>query len=324
MFEHGPSSAAPHAIFGEAGAHILGHEFAGVVTAIAPGVTGLSIGDAVAVRPNVWDGTCPACGRGNPNLCESGGFIGINGGGGGFSEHVVVDRSAVHVLPGDVGTQRGALIESMAVAWHAVSRSNLRRGDTALIVGAGPIGLSVLLCLRAQGAARVIVSEPSTARRQRAADLGAETIDPRDGDLISTLIDMTSGGADISFDASGYSAETFTAAYRSLRSGGHMVVVARVHDQISFDVGDFLFSERTVTGSYSYTDEDFAEVTDAVLRGVLDPLPLVSRVIPLESLVSAGLEHLLGDGRESEVKILVGLNVTKSGPLMKGRQHDEV
>ena len=97
LFQHMPVPLEHvHPLLPEAGPHVLGHEFAGTVTEVGEGVSGVAEGALVAVRPNVWDGTCAACLRGEPNLCASFGFIGINGGGGGYSEYVVVDADHVH------------------------------------------------------------------------------------------------------------------------------------------------------------------------------------------------------------------------------------
>src|SRR5690554_1269512 len=129
LFANGPASAEPHSLIGEPGPHVLGHEFSGIVTEVSADVVGVRVGDAVAVRPNLWDGTCAACRAGNPNICEHWAFIGVNGGGGGFSESVVVPQDCVHTLPEGVGTDVGALVESTTVGWRAVKRSGMRAGD---------------------------------------------------------------------------------------------------------------------------------------------------------------------------------------------------
>ncbi len=295
-----------HPLFGEAGPHTLGHEFSGRVVAVGEGVDDLPLGTLVAVRPNVWDGTCDACLRGENNLCRQFGFIGINGHGGGFSEFVVVDRGAAHALADSFGDDIAAMVESTTVAWHAVKMAEAGTETTALIVGAGPIGLGILLCLKARGASRIIVSEPSAARRQVAADLGADAIDPREVDLDAHVAEATGGaGVDAAFDASGVGQPTYDAAFRALRPGGVSVVVAQFHGPVLVDLNDYLTTQKRLVGSFAYTDEDFTEVIAEIEAGRIDPTPLISRRISLADVLEGGIRHLLGGGRETETKILV-------------------
>ncbi|MEK6310459.1 MAG: zinc-binding dehydrogenase [Curtobacterium sp.] len=305
LFRYAPiPDAYGHPLFHETGPHVLGHEFSGRVVEIGDGVTGIELGTLVAVRPNVWDGTCPACLRGEPNLCESFGFVGINGGGGGYSPFVVVAPDQVHAMPDSVGADAAAMVESTTVAWHAVKLSGAGEGSTALIIGAGPIGLALLLCLRARGASRVVVSEISESRRALAERLGADTVDPRETDPVAH-VRGSGGGVDVSFDASGVGEVTLLPALEALRPGGSSVIVAQFHGPVPIDPNLFLLGEKRVIGSFAYTDEDFAEVVALISSGELDPRPLISTVLPLEDAIDGGLRHLLGEGRNTEVKMLI-------------------
>jgi len=308
FYGSGPAYPAEqeHPVLHEKGPHTLGHEFSGTVLEVGDGVDGLAVGDLVAVRPNVWDGTCEACLRGEPNLCENRGNIGYDGGGGGFSEVAVIPAENVYKLPASFDGQLGALVESLTVAWRPVRKSGAGAGTTALVVGAGPIGLGLLLCLRAVGVEQVIVSEPGESRAALARSLGADVVDPRGTDVAAYAIEATGGkGVDVAFDASGFDENTLPTAFAAIRTAGTVVVVARFHGIVPMDPKDFLFGEKTVTGSYSYTDQDFREVIEAIDSGRLDPRPLISSTIPLKDVVGRGIEHLLGDGRSTEVKILV-------------------
>jgi threonine dehydrogenase-like Zn-dependent dehydrogenase len=297
---------AVHPTMNEAGPKVLGHEFSGKVVEVADGVEGVAVGDLVAIRPSIADGTCAACLRGQPNLCENWGFIGLHGWGGGFSEFVVAPLDNVYRLPAGVTAEAGAMAEPLAVAWAAVRRSGATDGSVALVVGAGPVGLCLLLCLQAVGASRVVVSEISEGRRAMAERLGAEVIDPRQVDAVEHLRSVTYGsGADVSFDASGAGPVTFDAALDALRPGGTSVVVAMSHQDVPLDPNRFLNTEKHLTGSFAYLPEDFGAVIDALGDGRIDPLPLVTSTIALEDAVEKGIEHLLGDGRSTEVKVLV-------------------
>lgn len=198
------------------------------------------------------------------------------------------------------------------MAWRPVRKSGAGMGTTALVVGAGPIGLGLLLCLKAVGVEQVIVSEPGESRAALAKSLGADVVDPRSTDVAAYAIEATGGkGVDVAFDASGFDEHTLPTAFAALRIAGTVAVVARFHGIVPMDPRDFLFGEKTITGSYSYTDQDFREVIEAIDSGRLDPRPLVSSTIALSDVVSGGIEHLLGEGRATEVKILVSPSLDK-------------
>ena len=296
----------PHPLVGQPGPHVLGHEFAGYVTEVGDGVDGIPVGALVAVQPSFEDGTCAACLRGEPNLCEQFGFLGVNGGGGGFAEYVVAAADKVFVLPDGFTPETGALVEPLSVALHAVRLSGIAAGQTALVVGGGPIGLGLLLCLKAQGAQRVIVSEMSTVRRELAAALGADVVDPRATDLGGFVHELTKGqGVDASFDAAGAGQATFDTAVNALRKGGTTVVVAMYHADVTVNPSLFMITEKRVTGSFAYSRDDFRTVIDMIADGRLDPVPLVTSRIKLADALEKGIHALQSTGRDTEVKILV-------------------
>lgn len=153
-----PAEGAPHPLTGETVPITLGHEFAGVVRELGDGVNDLRVGDRVVVEPYLVCGRCDPCQRGMYNVCQSLGFVDLSGGGGGFSQFVVAERRWIHPL-GELGTDVGALIEPLAVAYHAVRLSGARPGGTAIVFGAGPIGLVTTAVLRAVGTESIIVVE---------------------------------------------------------------------------------------------------------------------------------------------------------------------
>lgn len=151
--------------------------------------------------------------------CSSLGWIGLSSAGG-LAEYIAVDEKYLHSLPSSVSLEHGAMVEPLAVALHAVEASGLQAGGTALVLGAGPIGCFVTAALIAQGAQTVIVSEPSSKRRERALHAGAHhALDPRQVDIVEEVRKLTGSaqGVDCSFECAGVQ-KTLEAAIAALRT----------------------------------------------------------------------------------------------------------
>jgi (R,R)-butanediol dehydrogenase/meso-butanediol dehydrogenase/diacetyl reductase len=296
-FEH------PHPLTGSTLPQILGHEFSGTVVELGEGVDGISVGDRVAVWPIYYCGDCAACRRGMYNACQKIGFHGLSSDGGGMAEFTTVSASKLHVLPENVDLRLGALVEPMAVAWHAVSRSGVEPGGTALIAGAGPIGIGVWFALKARGIEKVLVSEPSADRRAIIAALGATVVDPVTEDLGAAVTALTDGdGVDVAFDAAG-AGPAITSSLASLVPGGRVVVVAIHERTMDFLPTQLVMAETEIAGALAYLPKDFDAVIAAMAAGVYDTTGWVKDV-PLDGVVDA--IHALRGG--AGAKILVQSN----------------
>ncbi|MCE3549921.1 2,3-butanediol dehydrogenase [Pseudonocardia sp. RS11V-5] len=297
-----PNKGEPHPLTGVEMPVVLGHEFAGVVSAVGSGVTGVSEGDKVAVEPYWVCGECVACKAGRYNICRSLGFVGLAGDQGGFAERCVVDQRWVHPL-GDLPTDLGALVEPLAVGYHAVRLSGVREGGTAVVYGAGPIGLVTTAALKAAGASQVVVVEPAAARKAKAGPAGADVIiDPIADDAPAAILDLTGGGADVAFECAGIDA-VLASAIGSVRPGGTVVNVAIWGHVPSVAVNDLVMSEVNLLGSLAYCGDH--PDTIALLRdGKVDAAQFITGRIGLEDIVSGGFRELI-DNKEENVKILV-------------------
>lgn len=299
----------PHPVSGDIAPVTMGHEFSGVISEMGDDVTGLEEGEPVAVNPILYCGECRQCREGNYHICEDGGFVGLSGGGGGFAESVVVNAEKAIPLGDDVPLEYGALVEPLSVGLHAVRRSGIRAGDTVAVFGSGPIGLSVIQCARAAGAGQIFVSEPRDARRERAAESGADhLIDPTENDAVDEIQSATEGGVDAAFEAAGIE-PTFNAALESTRPSGTITVVSIWEEKASMPPNTLVLGERTLTGTLAYlggprSDEEFGMVIEMLADGTLDPNPLVTDRIGLEDIVDDGFEALL-DEESDQVKIFV-------------------
>ena len=298
-----PTAAAPHPLTGESVPITLGHEFAGVVAELGEGVSGVRVGDRVVVEPYIICGKCDACVSGRYNVCQTLGFVGLSGFGGGFSQFVVAEERWIHPL-GDLGTDVGALIEPLAVAYHAVRLSGVQPAQTALVFGAGPIGLVTTAALKAAGVEEVIVVEPAEVRKAKAPVAGADhVLDPTKTDVVAEVRELTKGrGADVSFECAGIDA-VLKSAILSTRAGGTVVNVAIWGHEASVAMNDLVFHEVNILGSLAYANDHPATIA-MVASGKVDPFQFITGRVDLDNIVAKGFDELINN-KEENVKILV-------------------
>jgi (R,R)-butanediol dehydrogenase/meso-butanediol dehydrogenase/diacetyl reductase len=257
----------------------------------------------VVVEPYIICGRCDACRTGRYNVCQTLGFVGLSGYGGGFSQYVVAEERWIHPL-GELGTDVGALIEPLAVAYHAVKLSKAQPEHTALVFGAGPIGLVTTAALKAAGVEQVLVVEPADVRKQKAPGAGADhVIDPTSTDVAAEVAELTEGrGADVSFECAGIDA-VLKSAILSTRAGGTVVNVAIWGHEASVAMNDLVFHEVNILGSLAYADDHPATI-EMVASGKVDPFQFITGRIELDDIVAKGFDELINN-KEENVKILV-------------------
>ncbi|KAJ5200461.1 Polyketide synthase enoylreductase [Penicillium cf. griseofulvum] len=298
----------PHPLTGETLPATLGHEFSGTVEEVGSDVKGFKVGDRVAVKPNLFDSTCSSCSVGLFNACEKVGFIGYSSQAGGLSDHIVVDSKHAILLPDSIPLDVGALVEPLAVAWHAVSRSPLQTNDTVLVVGAGPIGLAIIQVLKAKGVTSIIAVEVSERRREFALGLGAtEVLNPVDVDAVTQVRVLTGNvGAAVAFECSGVQAGLDT-AIAGLRVRGTMVIVSMWEQRPTLDALAVVYQEKYVTGAVIYDDGDFEAVIDAIASGNIQPRSMITSKIRMEDVDEKGFKALIEE-RDKHVKILIDIS----------------
>jgi 2-desacetyl-2-hydroxyethyl bacteriochlorophyllide A dehydrogenase len=224
-----PSKDNPHALTGESLPVTLGHEFCGRISHVPDGLqTDLKIGDPVMIDPRLYCTNCAQCSGTRTNMCSSWGFLGLSGAGGGLSETVAVDPKACHVLPESVDLRNAALIEPLTVARHALKSSGFSQYENlnVLILGGGPVGIAVALDLKVHGAKQVLVSEPSSTRREQMAKYCSTALDPTQTAVAAECRKRTGGeGVDVVFDCAGVMPALRT-GFDALRNQGTYVNVA--------------------------------------------------------------------------------------------------
>lgn len=292
----------PHALTGGTAPLILGHEFSGDVVEVGPGVTNVKVGDRVAPDACQVCWECPRCKENRYSLCDKLAFTGLMTDGA-FAEYVNVPAYTMYKIPDDMSYEVGAVIEPLAVAMHAIRRAPLVQGDTVVIMGAGTIGLSALMCAKAAGASKIYTIEVAKARKEYALKAGATAVlDPTEVDVVAKVKELTNGGADVVFECVG-SDKTAPVAIELARSAGRVVIVGIFEKAAALNFNALSFTEKEVTGSLGYYGE-FAPAIQLVSDGRIDVEPLITGKINIEDIVEKGFEELL-NRKEENIKILV-------------------
>lgn len=295
----------PHPLSHNKAPVVLGHEFSGEVAEIGEGVKGLKVGDRVAVEPIVACGECPACREGKYNLCSSLGFHGLCGSGGGFAEYTVFPAEFVHKIPDTLSYEKAALVEPMAVALHSLRVCNFMAGETALVLGAGPIGLATIECLKAAGAKLVIAMQRKSVRQEYAKRSGADVVlDPNEVNVAEEVRKLTDGvGADVSFETTGAKIG-FEAGINSIKYDGTMVVTSIWEGDVSFNPNTIVFSEKKIIGTIAYRHE-FPATIALMGDNRIKAEGYITKKIYLDDIAKEGFGALTGPEKKQHVKILI-------------------
>ncbi len=244
---------------------IMGHETVGTIAAIGDEVDPGLTGRRVVLKPILACGGCEACRAGRTNLCANGRLVGRDLSGG-FAERFAVPASAAVELSPGVPDDVATLVEPLANAVHVTSRA-VREGDDVLVIGAGPIGALMARMAVERGAVRVFVTDRIPARLELARAQGAVPLDASDPE--GALAEATAGrGADVVIDAVGVEA-TWSLALRAVRAGGRIEAVGLGAGSGAIDFFAVIGKEAAITGSFAWTDGDFAQAVDLIERGAI-------------------------------------------------------
>lgn len=264
---------------------VMGHEAAGVIARLGPGVHGWATGDRVTFDSTVYCGDCEHCRRGEVNLCHHRRVLGVSCEDyrqpGAFADFVVVPTRVLYRLPDALSFEEAALIEPFTIALHAVRRHPVQVNDTALIIGCGMIGLALLQTARLAGFGRIVAVDTAADRRREARTLGAdEVIDSSGSDTLDRLLALTGGrGFDRVFEAVGIG-PTVDLAVRAARKGGSATLVGNVTPQVPLPLQLVVTREITLHGSCASAGE-YPACLDLMASGRLNAKSLLSAVAPL-------------------------------------------
>jgi threonine dehydrogenase-like Zn-dependent dehydrogenase len=258
---------------------IPGHEIGGEVLSCGPGVPAeYAPGRSVIVMPYTSCGDCSSCRKGRTNACRYNRTLGVQQDGG-LAEEIVLPAGKL-LLNDTLAPQHLALVEPLAVGFHAVARGRVAKGERVVVLGCGMIGMGVLIAAVSRGA-EVIAVDMSAEKLALAAKFGAaHTIDASTRDVVAIVAVLTSdNGVDVAFEAVGTPA-TFTQCIALAGFAGRVVYVGYSKAPVTYETQAFNLKELDILGSRNATLEDFHTVI-AYLERIGDRADaLISRVIP--------------------------------------------
>lgn len=268
----------------------LGHEAAGVLAAVGPGVKAWHEGDRTCLMPHVPCGECYYCTVGEEALCPHTQILGIHRDGA-FAEYVKIPATSLVALPDGIPFEIGAILtDAVSTAYHAVvCRGNLKAGESVAVFGCGGVGHHGIVWARQQGAGRIIALDIASGALERAMSVGAdEVIDAREGDIAKKVRALTSGlGVDLALEFVGR-AETVTEGLKSLRRGGRLVVVGVGPERVTLPpLQVFVGVEAALLGSMGFHRTDLEKVIRSVAEGKINLSDSIGQILPLSAINDA-------------------------------------
>lgn len=281
---------------------VLGHEFVGVVEEVTPGVANVKAGDRVVAYPLLSCGVCLPCRTGSPHVCRKLGLLGIDVDGG-ICEYAWVDADVLFTVPDVVSDKVAAVIEPLAVIVRALHQARFQPLDSAVVIGAGPIGILTGIMLKHCSASRVIISDIDAARLAMCREFGFETVNVKEKNLVDYVNEATGGdGVDIVFECSGTESSALEVT-RLARIGGCICMTGVHKAPHAVNLMDLNFKEQWMIGTRVYTKREFELSVPYAAALAADLEKIVSHVVPLSQ--SDAVFAMIADPAVNTVKVLV-------------------
>ncbi len=280
---------------------IPGHEFAGEIVNVGSELKGFKPGDRVAIEPNLFCGKCHFCRTARKHFCENWMAVGLSIDGA-FAEMCRVPEQALYRMPDNLTFNQAAFFEPAACVLHGIERANLQSGETALVFGAGSIGLLYSQLLKRRGASKVILAEIDPAKRDLAKQFNPDLIiDPKAVDFRDKINEITAGyGPDIVFDAAG-SVQVLQTAIEVVQTGGRIIVFGVPPENAQWPLHPFEIYRREISLIGSFTNP---YTNEAALQ--LLPSLQVDSIVSARIKVDQVIEYIqrLQAGKERKVQIV--------------------
>ncbi|MEK3795988.1 NAD(P)-dependent alcohol dehydrogenase [Paenibacillus sp. FSL R7-0204] len=286
------------------GDFILGHECAGEVVELGPGVKHLKVGDRVALEPGVTCGQCEFCKSGKYNLCPDVQFLATPPYHGCLMDYIAYPENMAFKLPDNVSSVEGALVEPLAVGLHAAAQGGVKLGDRVVILGAGCIGLVTLLACKAYGATEIVVVDIIEKRLEAAMKLGAtRVINARQEDVLEAVAAWTDGaGVDKVIETAGSEHTVKQTPYLVKRGGTIVLVGLAAKDIIDFDFMQIMFKEADIKSVFRYRNL-YPAAIGAIADGKVDVKGIVTHEFHFEETQQA-FNYVI-DNKEDVVKAVI-------------------
>lgn len=267
---------------------VLGHEPGGVVVEVGSNVTHLAVGDRVALEPGKTCGHCEFCRTGRYNLCPDVVFFATPPVDGVFQEYVAHEAALCFKLPENVSTLEGALIEPLAVGFHAANQGGAHAGQTAVVLGAGCIGLVSMMALKAEGVSRVIVVDIMPKRLEKALELGADAVvNGAEEDAVEAVMRLTGGaGADLAIETAGTEVTTRQAIHLVKKGSTIVLVGYSKTGEMTLPMSLVLDKELTFKTVFRYR-HIYPTAIDAVAAGKVNLKGIVTDVFGFDDMQEA-------------------------------------
>jgi L-iditol 2-dehydrogenase len=264
---------------------VMGHEAAGTIAGLGGDIVNLAENERVTFDSTISCGACEFCKRGELNLCNQREVIGVSCGdyrrAGAFAEFVVVPSRIVYRLPPSISFPEAALLEAVAVAVHAVSLAESVAKRTALVIGAGTIGLLCLQALRVAGCSRIFVADIDPSRLGLTKEFGATTVLSPKLEFAKQVSHFTGGeGVDLVVEAVGRN-ETVSTAIDAVRKGGTVILVGNIAAEVALPLQRVVTRQIRLQGSCASAGE-YPRAIELMANGAINVKPLITAVAPLE------------------------------------------
>lgn len=283
---------------------VLGHEPGGTVVEVGSNVTHLKVGDRVALEPGKTCGHCEFCRQGKYNLCPDVVFFATPPVDGVFQEYVAHEAALCFKLPENVSTLEGALIEPLAVGFHAANQGGAHAGQTAVVMGAGCIGLVSMMALKAEGVSRVYVVDVMPKRLEKALELGADgVINGKDEDAVEAVRKLTGGGGcDLVIETAGTEITTRQTIHMAKKGAAIVLVGYSKTGEITLPMSLALDKELTFKTVFRYR-HIYPMAIDAVAAGKVNLKGIVTDIFDFDDIQNA-MDRSVAD-KASIVKAVV-------------------
>lgn len=270
----------------------LGHEASGVVESVGKNVKHIEIGDRVGIDYVLSCGTCKYCLVGKDNLCDNFKVMMVNADGS-WAEKIVVPKRHIHKLPANLGFPEGAIMNcAVFTSYHAAKIADLHTGETTLIYGLGGVGINLVQWAKVFGSTDIIAVDLEDEKLDLAKRKGATaTVNPKNGDPIKQVKDLTGDGVDTAFEVIGL-VDTTRKTMGTVKKGGKVCLVGMCFDNVPIStVNDVMTPEIKIMSPQDHVKSEIPQVIRYIETGRFDLSGVVSHKLPL-SEANKGVEML--------------------------------